>query len=69
MADPESLLTSPAFVEILRSLGLTNVDADAFQMLVCIINNFIFIILFFQHHLFIIIIVLLCVSACVWVVY
>lgn len=34
MADPESLLTSPAFVEVLRALGLTNLDADAFQMLV-----------------------------------
>lgn len=34
MNDPESLLTSPAFLEILRALGLTNLDADVFQMLV-----------------------------------
>ena len=42
MADPESLLTSPAFAEVLRALGLTNLDADAFQMLVSFLTLHIF---------------------------
>lgn len=45
--DPESLLTSPAFVEVLRALGLTTVDADAFQMLVCFFVLYLPILLFF----------------------